>query len=64
MEEWRKKDPIVRFEKYLLENGVMKQEELVGIKKEVEKEVEEAFVFARGSSFPEPGDLHKYIYKE
>ncbi|MBW2596290.1 MAG: hypothetical protein JRC93_10015 [Deltaproteobacteria bacterium] len=64
LEAWRKKDPIVRFEKYLIENGVMKQEEIEGTKRDVEKEVEEAFAFARESAFPDPDDLHKYVYAE
>jgi len=64
VEEWGKKDPIVRFERYLLENGVMGQQEIVGIKTEVEREVEEAFAFARGSAFPEAGDLGNYVYAE
>ena len=64
IEAWRKKDPIVRFERYLLENGVMDQEELEMAKREVETEVEEAFAFARGSAFPDPEDLGKYVFKE
>ncbi len=64
VEEWRKKDPIVRFERYLLENGVLDQEVIEEISREVEKEVEEAFVFARGSAFPDPEDLGKYVFKE
>ena len=64
LEEWRKKDPIVWFEGYLIENGVMGSEEMDKVKKDVESEVEEAFEFARGSAFPDPEDLSKYVFKE
>ena len=64
VEEWRGKDPIVRFEKSLIENGAMGQDEIEAIRREVEIEVEGAFAFARGSTFPDPGDLHKYVYVE
>ena len=64
VEEWRGKDPIVRFEKSLIENGVMGQDEIEAIRSEVEIEVEGAFSFARGSTFPDPENLHKYVYAE
>ena len=64
VEVWREKDPIVRFERYLIENEVMGREEIEGIRADVEKEVEAAFMFARGSGFPDAEDLHKYLYKE
>jgi acetoin:2,6-dichlorophenolindophenol oxidoreductase subunit alpha len=64
LEEWRKKDPIVRFEGYLVENGVTGPEEMEKVKREVERQVEEAFAFARGSAFPEPEQLGKYVFKE
>ena len=64
LEAWRKRDPIVRFEKYLLDNGVIEMVELEGIKDEVKREVEEAFEFARRSAFPDPGDLDKYVFAE
>jgi len=62
IKEWKKRDPIVRFESYLEENGLMGKEEMTAIKAEAEREVEEAIEFARGSVFPEPGDLDKYVF--
>jgi acetoin:2,6-dichlorophenolindophenol oxidoreductase subunit alpha len=64
VEAWRKKDPILRFEKYLIENEVMKPEEIEGIRNGVVMEMEEAFAFAKESAFPDPEDLGKYVFKE
>ncbi|MBC8417080.1 MAG: hypothetical protein KJ573_07070 [Proteobacteria bacterium] len=35
---------------------------LIGSTRNKKFKVDEAFVFARESAFPEPGDLHKYVY--
>lgn len=64
IEEWRQKDPILRFERYLLNNGVMDEAEIAEVKREVEREVEEALAFAKGSAFPDLGDLDKYVFAE
>jgi pyruvate dehydrogenase E1 component alpha subunit len=63
LEAWREKDPILRFERYLLENG-MAQQDLERIGQEVEREAEEAFEFARRSVFPDPEGLGKFLFKE
>lgn len=62
VEEWRKKDPIIRFEKYLLENNVLSSDELEEIRKEVEKAVEEAHLFAKNSPYPHESELEKYVF--
>lgn len=64
IEAWRKKDPIVSFEGYLEENGLMGREEIIAIRAEVEREVEEAIEFARGSAFSDPCDLDKYVFAQ
>ena len=60
--EWRGKDPIVRFERYLKKNGLLNDEELERIKEVINAEVEEAFDFARNSPFPRAEDLEKYVF--
>ena len=52
VEEWRRKDPIVRFEKRLLEEHRMTHEEQEKIKREVENAIEEAVNFAKESRYP------------
>ncbi len=64
VDEWRKEDPIARFEMYLLENGVLGVREMVRISGEVKAEVEEAFRLAKTSPYPEPGELGKSVFRE
>jgi pyruvate dehydrogenase E1 component alpha subunit len=56
LEEWKKKDPILNMEKYLLENNIAKKEELDGIDSRVKKEVERLVICRRKPvSQPEDG---------
>ncbi len=63
VESWLKKDPITRFEKYLLENNLLSEKLLDGIKKEISDEVEESIEFAKNSPYPEAKELTRYVYK-
>ncbi len=62
LEEWKKKDPILNMEKYLLENNIAKKEELDGLDSRVKKEVEEAESFAEESPYPSAEDGLKGLY--
>lgn len=64
VEKWKKKDPIIRFEKFLLKNKVFQKEDLQKISKETFTEVQDAFLFAQKSPYPEIGELTKYVFKE
>lgn len=61
-EEWKKKDPIKRFEKYLEEKTDITKDELEKINGKVQQEIEEAYQFAINSPDPRIEDLTKYIY--
>ena len=61
---WQKKDPLKKFESYLLKNGVLKISEIEQIKKNVEKEVVDAHNFAKASKYPDIKDLEKYVFKK
>jgi pyruvate dehydrogenase E1 component alpha subunit len=63
IKEWRKKDPLINFESFLLKNNKLKKEELEKIKQHVEEEVEAAHLFARESHFPSKDGLANYVYK-
>jgi pyruvate dehydrogenase E1 component alpha subunit len=64
IERWRKKDPIRRFETFLIKNKIFRKQTLERIDREVEKEVEEAHQFAKASPDPNPNELTKYVFKE
>ncbi|MBL7857301.1 MAG: dehydrogenase E1 component subunit alpha/beta [Cyclobacteriaceae bacterium] len=40
MEEWTKKDPLENYERYLVENGVIEQPDIVALQKKIKKEIE------------------------
>ena len=44
--------PMPRFAKFLVENGVMTQEEVDAVDKQVEKEIEDAIAFADAQPLP------------
>ena len=62
--EYRKKDPIPRFRKYLVENGITKESELERIDRKVRQEIVDAVRFAKESPEPDPGTAMDYIYAE
>ncbi|KAB2835243.1 MAG: thiamine pyrophosphate-dependent dehydrogenase E1 component subunit alpha [Candidatus Brocadia sp.] len=62
LEEWKKKDPILQMEKYLIGNSITTKEELDSIDIRVKKEVEEAESFAEESPYPNPEDGLKGVY--
>jgi TPP-dependent pyruvate/acetoin dehydrogenase alpha subunit len=62
VQEWRKKDPIPRFRRYLLENGVANESEVAAIEAEVKQEIADAVKFAQESPQPDPATAMDYIY--
>lgn len=63
IERWAKKDPIKKFERFLLKNKIMTQDDLARVKKETEQEVYEAHAFARESNLPKKEELHHYVFE-
>ncbi|MDD5773379.1 MAG: thiamine pyrophosphate-dependent dehydrogenase E1 component subunit alpha [bacterium] len=63
IKKWKKKDPIKKFERYLLENNIFKKIDFEMIENEVITEVNDAYIFTRESSFPKASELNKYVFK-
>lgn len=61
VEEWKKKDPIINFENKLLKDKVIAIEEINSIKQEIDKEINEAIIFAKESQYPDPEELIRGI---
>jgi pyruvate dehydrogenase E1 component alpha subunit len=59
---WMKKDPIRRFEEYLLEHRQIDKGVLQDIRDEVAAEVREAQAYAKNSKSPEKEELTKYVF--
>ncbi len=64
VEEWKEKDPIARFEKYLLDNKVATEEELREIENKVAEAVEAAEDFAMNSSVPDIATVMDNVFNE
>jgi TPP-dependent pyruvate/acetoin dehydrogenase alpha subunit len=62
VEEYRKKDPIPRFQNSLVSQGRATPAELERIDEEIRQEIEEAVQFARQSPEPDPATAMDYIY--
>ena len=63
VEEWKKKCPILRFEKYILDKDV-NYKKLEEIKNDIKREIEEALVFAKKSPEPSGATVFKYLYAD
>src|SRR3990172_3229413 len=62
LEEWKKKDPVIRIENYLISNNVSSQEDLSDIDARIKKEIGEAEEFAEKSPLPEGEDALEGVY--
>ena len=63
IEAWFQKDPIKIFENSLSQDKLLDEETLFKIRKEVQKEVEDAHIFAKNSPVPDKKELMKYVYR-
>jgi pyruvate dehydrogenase E1 component alpha subunit len=64
LEAWLKKDPIPRVEKFFIDNGIMKEEEIKQLNNDVERMVEEAKEFAENSPVPSLESALKDVYSD
>jgi pyruvate dehydrogenase E1 component alpha subunit len=62
VEAWKKRCPVVRFEKRLLQSGILTEEEVRTIDGKVMAQVEEAVEYAIASPLPRPEDALEDIY--
>jgi TPP-dependent pyruvate/acetoin dehydrogenase alpha subunit len=62
LEAWKKKCPVIRFEKVLLERGVADEKVLEEINDEVIRQVQESVDFAMASPLPSPEDALADVY--
>ena len=62
LKEWMAKDPIPRFEAKLIESNTLTQAELDEIKARIEKDIEDAVVFAKESPMPSESALMEDVY--
>lgn len=63
VEEWKKKDPILRFEKYLIAKGLLTEEKIAEYEEQFTKEVTDKFKEVENSTYTME-DIFKYNYEE
>lgn len=63
LEEWQKKCPIKSFEKFLAEEKLLAEAERKQVCERIDKEIEEAVVFAKNSPFPGGKELISDVFK-
>lgn len=61
---WRARDPIVQWQKALVERGLITEQEASSLREEIVQEMEDAIVWAEQGPDPEPADLWRDVYTE
>jgi TPP-dependent pyruvate/acetoin dehydrogenase alpha subunit len=64
IEEWHRRDPLTRYEKYLVENGVASGTDIETIQEEVAMTIQEAVDFALEAPYPELSELTQHVFAE
>lgn len=64
LDRWVKRCPVENFERFLLKKTFITKENIESIAKVFDKEISEAFDFAKNSREPDEKDLLKYSYSE
>jgi len=59
---WQKKDPLIKYSRWLLKNETASREQLEDIKQKTVREVDKAREFSDKSSWPNPKDVNKYVF--
>lgn len=63
VEEWKKRDPLVLFERHLREAGIVDDALLEALEAEVAAEIDDAAAFAEGGSLEPVEDLTRHVYR-
>ncbi len=64
VEVWRGKGPILRFQSWLLENGLAHDADVARIEAEIDAEIDEAVAFAEASEWEPLADLARHVTAE
>jgi pyruvate dehydrogenase E1 component alpha subunit len=63
-EAWLARDPLKRFEAYLIEQNLADESALKSVRQRIQETVDEAVVYAEESPEPSPDELYRYIFAE
>lgn len=62
VEDWMDKCPIKRFRAQLVKLGISNDKDLTQIDNDVQKQIDEAFIYGKESPYPEPSDVYEDVY--
>ena len=62
VEYWKKNDPVPRYERVLMERGVIDEAYKQATRERIEREIEEAIEFAERSPHPDPSEVLEDVY--
>jgi len=62
IEEWKAKDPIVRFERVLVERGVLSPGDIEEMHSRVEKRLADAVEAGRNAPYPDVSEVTEHVY--
>jgi pyruvate dehydrogenase E1 component alpha subunit len=64
VEKWRERDPIVRYQKYLVDKGLLSEDKIAGIESEVLEEIQAAVDGAEEQmkALGDPIDMFEHAY--
>jgi TPP-dependent pyruvate/acetoin dehydrogenase alpha subunit len=64
LEEWQRKDPISRYQRLLIQEGLLSESEIGHLRKTIVEEVDQAVEWAQNSAYPNPEDCLRGLYFE
>lgn len=64
LDEIRKNDPIILFSNYLQEVGLLTEESIAEIDREITEHINEATEIAENAPYPKPDTLYDYVYEQ
>lgn len=62
LETWKKRDPILRFEKNLMSTKTLAPQEIEALRDQIEKQVQASVETARNDPFPEVSEVNQHVY--
>ena len=63
VKEWVQKDPVAKYKKYVIDKSILSEDEICSMELSIKSEIDEAFIFAETSSFPEKENIYTDLYK-
>ncbi len=64
IEEWHRRDPLTRFEKHLIENGIASGSDIESVQDEVAQTISDAVDFGLKAPYPDLSELTMHVFVE